>query len=73
VEAKNQPQTQLFDWISELQAKVEQAEMYLRQLDRCEFCTENGWRCSEKKVRIVQGVFCCEEHAKERARYFGET
>jgi hypothetical protein len=72
ISTSQKPQINTFQAMRELHQAIEEAEMYLRELDRCEFCFESGGRCNKEKVRTVYGICCCEEHAEERARYFGE-
>jgi hypothetical protein len=72
IDISQKPQINIFHGMRELHTAIEEARMFLHQIDRCEFYSENGWRCNEKKVRTVFGICCCEEHAKEREMSFGE-
>lgn len=63
-------QAAIADTIDNLTDIVNDAKMHLREINRCEYESENGVRCQLKSVGASYGLCCCGEHKKIRDAYF---
>ncbi len=49
--------------ITKLSKAVQEADWYVRELDRCKYVYESGAICNERAVRVSFSIPCCETHA----------